>query len=153
MNSKGHNALGQIRFIQANLQRSKLATAELLETATRKGISVALVQEPYVGKTGTLKQQPGTRVIQCTLNRQKPVKAAIIVFGDHLEVIQDPQLITETEAAVTLMAGTLKLGAVSIYYEGDQDIDPYIMRTQSACHNLGTENLVVGGDVNAWSPW
>ncbi|GBP26446.1 hypothetical protein EVAR_85948_1 [Eumeta japonica] len=74
-----------ILMIQANLQRSKVATAELLQLATEKGISIALVQEPYVGNQGILKQNPGTKVIQCTVGRQKPVKAAIIVFGDKVE--------------------------------------------------------------------
>ncbi|GBP96824.1 hypothetical protein EVAR_85581_1 [Eumeta japonica] len=91
-----------ILMIQANLQRSKVATAELLQLATEKGISIALVQEPYVGNQGILKQNPGTKVIQCTVGRQKPVKAAIIVFGDKVEVLHDPQLVTETESAVLL---------------------------------------------------
>ncbi|GBP26455.1 hypothetical protein EVAR_85957_1 [Eumeta japonica] len=55
------------------------------QLATEKGISIALVQEPYVGNQGILKQNPGTKVIQCTVGRQKPVKAAIIVFGDKVE--------------------------------------------------------------------
>ncbi|GBP98431.1 hypothetical protein EVAR_9225_1 [Eumeta japonica] len=47
-----------LRFIQSNLQRSKLATAELLVGASRRKIAVALVQEPYVGNTGELKRYP-----------------------------------------------------------------------------------------------
>lgn len=142
-----------MRVIQANLQRSKLATAELLQSAKEKGVSIALVQEPYVGKSGVLKQHSGTQVIQCTLNRQKPVKAAIIIFGDRLEVIHDPQLVTETEAAVLLVAGKLKIGVVSVYFDGDEDIEPYLRRTQAACRKLDTNNIIVAGDVNAWSHW
>ncbi|KAJ8719263.1 hypothetical protein PYW07_016819 [Mythimna separata] len=92
----------RLKFIQVNLQRSKLATDELHLTAQAKGISVALVQEPYVGRTGVMKQSPGTQVIQCSLNRQKPVKAAIVIFGSSLEVIHDPQLVTENIVAVLL---------------------------------------------------
>lgn len=143
----------RLNIIQANLRRSKQATVELLQEAEKRGVSIALVQEPYVGSTGTLKQYPGTRVIQCSLNRQKPVKAAIIVFGDRLRVIHDPQIVTETECAVLLEAGTLKLGVVSVYFEGDQPIEPYIERTRTACQKLGTSNVIVGGDVNAWSQW
>ncbi|GBP79428.1 Putative 115 kDa protein in type-1 retrotransposable element R1DM [Eumeta japonica] len=142
-----------ILMIQANLQRSKVATAELLQLATEKGISIALVQEPYVGNQGILKQNPGTKVIQCTVGRQKPVKAAIIVFGDKVEVLHDPQLVTETESAVLLKIGRMKLGIISIYFEGDEDIEPYIIRTKKACKNLGTENLIIAGDINAWSHW
>lgn len=98
-------------------------------------------------------QYPGTKVIQCSINRQKPVKAAIIVFSDLLRVIHDPQLVTETECAVLLEAGTLKLALVSVYFEGDQPIEPYIERTKAVCEKLQTNNIIIGGDVNAWSQW
>lgn len=142
-----------MQIIQANLQRSKLATEELIQVAKGKGISIALVQEPYVGRSGSMSHYPGTQIIQCTLNRVKPVKAAIVVFGDQLQVIHDPQMVTETEAAVVLVAGTLKIGALSVYFEGDQDIEPYLGRTQAACNKISTNNILVGGDVNAWSHW
>ena len=87
------------------------------------------------------------------MNRTKPVKAAIIVFGDRLEVIHDPQLVTETEAAITLIAGQMRLGVVSVYYEGDKDIEPYLARTRTFCQKLDTKNLILAGDVNAWSHW
>ncbi|XP_045504439.1 uncharacterized protein LOC123701072 [Colias croceus] len=143
----------ELKFIQANLQRSKLATVELLQAAQKENISIALVQEPYVGRTGVVKQCSGTQVIQCTLGRQKPVKAAVIVLGTELEVIHDPQLVTENVAAVLIKAGRLKLGIISIYLEGDQDINPYISRIKLVCDKLPTDNLVVAGDINAWSHW
>ncbi|XP_048480282.1 uncharacterized protein LOC119694816, partial [Plutella xylostella] len=148
----GHTRL---HFIQANLQRSKQATAELLKAAEDNGTAVAIVQEPYVGSSGIVKQVPGTTVIQCTLNRQKPVKAAVIIFGDRLRVTHDPQLVTETEAAVLVEAGPLKLGIVSVYYEGDDSISPYIERTKAVCEKLSsfTANILIGGDINAWSHW
>ena len=93
--------------MQANLQRSKLATAVLYKMSIEKGISVALVQEPYVGRTGEMRSQPGTTTIQYSLNYQKSVKAAIIVFGNGLEVIHDSQIITENVAAVHVIAGPL----------------------------------------------
>lgn len=71
----------ELRFIQANLQRSRLATAELHQTSQERGVSVALIQEPYVGGVGVAKQPLGTRVIQCTLGRQKTVKSAIVMYG------------------------------------------------------------------------
>ncbi|GBP96908.1 hypothetical protein EVAR_84161_1 [Eumeta japonica] len=61
-----------LRFIQSNLQRSKLATAELLVGASRHKIAVALVQEPYVGNTGELKRYSGCRVIQRVAPRAGP---------------------------------------------------------------------------------
>ncbi|KAJ8731690.1 hypothetical protein PYW07_004854 [Mythimna separata] len=134
-------------------QRSKLATDELHLTAQAKGISVALVQEPYVGRTGVMKQSPGTQVIQCSLNRQKPVKAAIVIFGSSLEVIHDPQLVTENIVAVLLKVGQLSIGVLSVYFEGDQELHPYLSALQHTTHKLHTNNILVGGDVNAWSQW
>ncbi|XP_050553864.1 uncharacterized protein LOC126911310 [Spodoptera frugiperda] len=142
-----------MHIIQANLHRSKLATIELIQAAARKGISLALVQEPYVGNTGEMKQYPGARIIQCTINRQKPVKAAVIVFSDRLRVIHDPQLVTETEAAVLVTSGSLQLGVISVYLEGDQDINHNLVRLKESIPKLRTKNLIVAGDVNAWSPW
>lgn len=144
-----------MRIIQANLRRSKQATLELLQAAEKGNFAVALVQEPYVGSSGIMKQYPGTKIIQCTLNRQRPVKAAIIVFGDLLRVINDPQLITETESVAILASGRLKIGVVSIYYEGDSDIEPYIEHTKVVCNQIKTQTtkIIIGGDVNAWSHW
>ncbi len=121
--------------------------------AQAKGVSVALVQEPYVGRTGVMKQSPGTQVIQCSLNRQKPVKAAIVVFGSNMQVIHDPQLVTENVAAVLLKVGQLSLGVISVYFEGDQEIEPYLLETHNTITKLHTHNILVGGDINAWSQW
>ncbi|XP_046977642.1 uncharacterized protein LOC124543462 [Vanessa cardui] len=100
-----------------------------------------------------MKQHPGTQVIQCTRSRQKPVKAAIVVFGDRLEVVHDPQIVTENVAAVFLRAGQLRLGLLSVYFEGDQDLHPYLQQIRSAINKVPTNNLLVAGDVNAWSHW
>jgi hypothetical protein len=116
-------------------------------------VAVALVQEPYVGARGEVKPYPGARVIQCTLNRSKPVKAAIIGFDDQLRITHDPQLVTETEVAIILEAGTLRVGLVSLYYAGDKEIEPYLERTKAACKKLGTNHTLIGGDTNAWSHW
>ncbi|KAJ8704202.1 hypothetical protein PYW07_013496 [Mythimna separata] len=100
-----------------------------------------------------MKQSPGTQVIQCSLNRQKPVKAAIVIFGSSLEVIHDPQLVTENIVAVLLKVGQLSIGVLSVYFEGDQELHPYLSALQHTTHKLHTNNILVGGDVNAWSQW
>lgn len=143
----------KLRVIQANLRRSRNATAELHQAVHDRKISIALIQEPYVGNQGEMKQYPGSRVIQCTLNRQKPVKAAIVVYDKNLEVIHDPQLVTENIAAVYIKAGPLTLGVVSVYFEDKEEIEPYLTTTRQFCGKLRTNNIIVAGDVNAWSQW
>ncbi|XP_046978117.1 uncharacterized protein LOC124543839 [Vanessa cardui] len=129
--------------------------AELLKIHEDQGLSVALVQEPYTGTSGSVKQYPGTKVIQCThnINRSNPVKAAIIVFGDQFRIIQDPQLVTETESAVILEAGNFRLGVISVYFDGNVDIGPYTQRIKTTANALITPNIIIAGDVNAWSYW
>ncbi|GBP97445.1 hypothetical protein EVAR_61152_1 [Eumeta japonica] len=134
-------------------KRSKVATAELLQLATEKGISIALVQEPYVGNQGILKQNPGTKVIQCTVGRQKPVKAAIIVFGDKVEVLHDPQLVTETESAVPIKNRQNEAGYHLDLLRRRRGHRAIYHQNEKACKNLGTENLIIAGDINAWSHW
>ncbi|GBP63256.1 hypothetical protein EVAR_56637_1 [Eumeta japonica] len=113
-------------------RRLKIIQAQLLHTARDIGISIALVQVPHTGNTGFR------------------LKAGIIVFSDLLVVIEDPQLVDETEAAAVHVAGSLKLGIVSVCYEGDQDIEPYLKRTQVQYKTWGP---ITSGDVNACSRW
>ncbi|CAH2210900.1 jg7110 [Pararge aegeria aegeria] len=101
----------------ATLQRKKLATHELLKEATSRCIDVSIDQEPYVGAEGVLKQSLGMRVIQKTQNRYKPVKAAIIIHNQNMEIHEDLILTTENIAKVK-------------------------------CNNI-----ILAGDVNAWSTW
>lgn len=123
--------------------RSRVATETLLQAAFEEGIEVVLIQEPYVGRTGVMAQRPGIRIVQCSLNRSKPVNAAVVVLGDTLRVIHDPQMVTETEAAV-------RLGVLSIYCEGDRDVDETLAAVARNMRALGTDNIL-GGDLNAWS--
>ncbi|GBP97450.1 hypothetical protein EVAR_61157_1 [Eumeta japonica] len=107
-----------LRFIQSNLQRSKLATAELLVGASRRKIAVALVQEPYVGNTGEL--------------------------GRDVDVEEDQTLIDENVTAAVVTAGNCRIGVVSVYFECDKPIGPYLDRVKWVCSKLGTNKIILG---------
>ncbi|GBP54230.1 hypothetical protein EVAR_43255_1 [Eumeta japonica] len=85
-NNTGHASL---RFIQSNLQLSKLVTSELLIEADRGKISVALVQEPYMGNISKLRQYSGCRVIQRIVLRIGPIKTVIIILNSDVDVEED----------------------------------------------------------------
>lgn len=114
---------------------------------------VALLQEPYVGGKGEVTPQTGFKVIQCTQNRTKPVKAAIVVMGSRVQFQHDPQLVTENIAAALLKFGNVSVGVISVYFEGDHDIEEYIAKTKEIMGKLDADSFIVGGDVNAWSYW
>lgn len=122
--------------------------------ASRSGVSVALVQEPYTGNTGELAQPAGTRVIQAVGTKEKPVKAAVVVFGSSIDVVLDPTIITTNVVAVLIKTGATTLGVVSVYFEGDPTpLGPYLESVRRAAEAMAVPKLLIGGDVNAWSPW
>ncbi|GBP24119.1 Retrovirus-related Pol polyprotein from type-1 retrotransposable element R1 [Eumeta japonica] len=117
-----------LRFIQSNLQRSKLATSELLVEADRQKITA-------------------------TPRRRGPVKAAIIILDSGVDVEEDQTLIDENVTAAVIVAGSCSIGVVSVYFEGDTPIGPYLDRVRYVCSKLGTDKIILRGDVNAWSVW
>lgn len=131
----------------------KLATQELLIEAQKRKISFALVQEPYVGAIGELKQHVGTRVVQCGANRIKPVKAALIIFDEGVGIIEDHTLITENIAVAVVETNAWKIGLISVYLEDNLPIEPYLDKIHHICAKLQLNNIIIGGDVNAWSTW
>lgn len=139
--------------IQVNLQRKKLATDELIMEAGRRKTSFALVSEPYIGASGVLKQPNGTRVIQRSLNREKPNKAAIIVFDPDIEIIEHPLLTSENIVVATLKTNTWTMVIISIYLEEEKAIDQDIGAIKHICEAIEVSKVLIGGDANAWSSW
>ncbi|GBP96830.1 Retrovirus-related Pol polyprotein from type-1 retrotransposable element R1 [Eumeta japonica] len=85
--------------------------------------------------------------------RRGPVKAAIIVLDSGVDVEEDQTLIDENVTAAVIVAGNCRIGVVSVYFEGDIPIGPYLDRVRYVCSKLGTDKIILGGDVNAWSVW
>ncbi|XP_069365327.1 uncharacterized protein [Maniola hyperantus] len=137
----------------ANLQRKKLATQELLKGARDSGVDVSLIQEPYVGAEGIVGQYSGTRVIQKTKDRGKPVKAAILVHNQNWEIHEDPFLTTENIAYVAIKTKDRVVNLISAYLEEDQPLEPYLEHLRKIITKKGSSNIIFGGDVNAWSTW
>lgn len=138
---------------QANLQRSELATAELVVEAAKRKVDFAIVQEPYIGCTGRMKNYSGVRVIQCDKGTDKVNKSAIALFNSDINITLCPDLTTENITAVKMRTGSWELGVVSVYLEGDKEIEPYIQWMGKVIKEIGTKNLIMGGDVNAWNTW
>ncbi|GBP68192.1 hypothetical protein EVAR_23343_1 [Eumeta japonica] len=72
--------------------------------------------------------------------------------SDDVDVEENQTLIDENVAAAVIKAGNCRIGVVSVYLEGDQSA-PYLDRIKWVCSKLGTNKVILGGDVNAWSVW
>lgn len=141
------------KIFQANLQRSNLATQELIQEAGKNKTIFALIQEPYTGNTGMLKTHPGTRVIQSQTNKNKPNKVAIVVFDKDLEIIATPSLLAQNTVAAVLKTKDWTIGVISVYFEDSMPIEPYLDKTKEALEKLNTSHIILGGDFNAWNVW
>lgn len=139
--------------MQVNLQKKKLATQELMLEAGRRKTAFALVSEPYIGNTGELKQQVGTRIVQRSHNRAKVNKAAIVVFDPDIEITEFPLISTENIVAAVLNTDTWTIGVVSFYLEDNQPIETDIDKLKEICAKLQAGRVIIGGDTNAWSTW
>ncbi|XP_045537326.1 uncharacterized protein LOC123721737 [Papilio machaon] len=136
----------------ANLQRSELCTAELINEASKRKLALALVQEPYIGRIGEMRQRPGIRIVQCAGNRtaQSVVKSAIVLFDDTIDVSHCPDLTTCNIAVAKVRTAAWEIGVVSVYLEPDKPIEPYLDQIGSVVDRLGMDNVILGGDLNAW---
>lgn len=140
-------------MFQANLQRNYLATSELMLEANKRQISLALLQEPYVGRSKCMGHYGGVRVFQGADQRDGPVKAAIAVFDQNLDVRQFPKLTTNNIVVVSIRTCTWEITVVSYYFEPDQPIEPYLEQLKKIQKELQPKMLLIGGDANAKNTW
>lgn len=138
---------------QANLQRKELATKELLIEANKKKIAFALLQEPYVGGLGRMRDYNGVRIFQNTDQLDGTTKAAIVVLDNDIDVIQHPEHTTPNIVVVTLRTSAWEITVVSFYFEPDpKPIQPYLEQLKKIEQKFG-RRLIMGGDANAKSAW
>lgn len=139
--------------MQANLQKKQLATQEFILEAGRRKIKYALIQEPYVGAAGVMRDYPGVRVLQCPKSGPKINKSAIAVFDSSIDATLIPTLTTENIVVAKLTIENTKITVASIYFEDNTDIKPYLDQLKEIVTKAENENILVGGDANAWSIW
>lgn len=150
--NKSSVLLRSIRGTQ-EFQRKQLATNKLYMEARKKGTTIALLQEPYTGSIGKVKREKGVRIFQAQYKGEKPIKAAIAVFYEHLNVIHDQSLNTENMTVTTIKAKDWQPGLISVYFEDTAPLEPYINTLKEIIGKLETKKIIIGGDVNAWNPW
>lgn len=115
-------------------------------------VSVLLLQEPYIGNTGRLAL--GHRIIQhSSPTGTKPVKSAIVILDPTIEITVNQEMVTENIVCVVVLFGTTRVGLASLYCEGTDPVENYLLQLQRFIPRLGTGGVTVTGDVNAHSPW
>ncbi|XP_049883069.1 uncharacterized protein LOC126378732 [Pectinophora gossypiella] len=141
------------RVLQANLQRKELATNELMLEANKRRTAFALLQEPYVGSSSSMKAYRGARIFQNTEQEEGTVKAAIAVFDQDMDIIQFPELTTNNISVVRIRTSAWEMVAASCYFEPDRPIEPYLEQLKEIRCKLRPKLFLIGGDVNAKNTW
>lgn len=98
-------------------------------------------------------QYTGVRIVQKEQNRTKPVKAAIVIFDNQVEIIPSPTLTNENIAVATLKTDTWTIVVASVYFEDHVPIEPYLEQIKIIRDKFTSTRLLMGGDFNAWSEW
>ncbi|GBP00241.1 hypothetical protein EVAR_66469_1 [Eumeta japonica] len=71
-------------------------------------------------------------------------KAAILILDSDVDVEEDQTLIDENVTAAVVTAGNCRIGVVSVYFECDKPIGPYLDRVKWVCSKLGTNKIILG---------
>ncbi|CAK1579828.1 unnamed protein product [Parnassius mnemosyne] len=111
--------------------------------ASKSGISFALIQEPYVGGIGCMKDYRGVRVFQCSKRREGVVKAAKAVFDSNIDITQCPSLTRNNIAVVKIRTDTWELAVISLYLEPDSPNEPYLAQLKTIVSRMGRTQILI----------
>lgn len=95
----------KLKFIQANLQFSKLATQETLNYISANNIDIALLQEPYCYNNGRKFQIPSSSHLRVISKSPDRFYSCIIINNKHLQVLHHDHISTYYLTVISLSLG------------------------------------------------
>jgi hypothetical protein len=112
-----------------------------------EGVSVALLQEPYVSG-GCVRGLPGR--MQVFLSDD--LKSAVVVNDVNLEVVLMNDCVSEHGVCVWMKGEYGELYVVSMYCQYGCNLEPYLRCLDRVYELVNGKNLLIGMDANAVSP-
>lgn len=144
----------QISILQANLQNSRSAFAELLNFLLKEQIDVACLQEPYnysKSNNRSLLRVPKPYAVLHTWSDVQLYSA--IIYNTSLI---DATFLTEESnnyiTAARLSTRSDSYTVASVYCPPSLDIDPILQGLQDLIEKTEGDRLIIAGDFNAKSP-
>jgi hypothetical protein len=139
------------KIIQLNLQKSGTARNELIAHMLANNISLALVQEPFVCRHGSLFKVPHLNGPQLAAVTSAKFLSAIIFNKNCVAPLFVPQFSNDHIAVVTLQLGKTQLFFSNVYLPPSTDIRSEIPTNQRIIKATAGSRLVIGGDFNTRS--
>lgn len=107
------------------------------------------LQKPYVGATRRL-DVAGVWIFQGGIGGQ-PTKTAKVVLDDRLQVSTVVDCTAHNIVGIKVSMGDLEVGVLSIYLEGNSNLNEDLPRLRDIRNALKADNCLIAVDVNAKS--
>ena len=140
--------------VQLNCAKCRDVMCELGVYMCENGVSVALVQEPYVLMGGVKGFPASFRVVTSTVTSDHIGISGIVINDVGLDVFVVQEHTSELGACAIISGSLGAVCFVSVYCRFGENIEPYLVYMEAIrlmCRDKGMR-LVIGMDANAVSP-
>jgi len=137
------------KFVQVNLDRSRLATHELRIHCGKEKVDVVCIQEPYINKW----KIPGMPTDAVTLIPEDPgPMVAVVIFNKKIEALVDSKYTCKWIQTFSLKLGKHQITIVNLYCQFSMPADIFVNKLETILEGFYRGNLLILGDFNAKSP-
>ena len=137
-----------IKCLQVNLQHSRAATANLIQTTAKEGTDIIFIQEPYIIQNKVIRISKKYKTYSALEGR---CRAAIVVANNKLDTMLIHQLPDADTATVEIILGNINLTATSMYFDREKPIEHDLVKMESALQYAKGTALLFATDSNARS--
>lgn len=142
-------AIVMFKIVQVNLDRSKLATAEIRHYCEKESVDVACLQEPYTFK-GKLVNMP-VSVVAILPNDPTPM-VAVVIFNRNIDALTHLRYADKWTLCVDVSRGNYKVTIVNIYCQFSLPREIFVQKIDNIMNGMQMNNTIILGDFNAKSP-
>jgi len=140
--------LSQLKCIQINLQRSRIATANLMKTTDEDNTNIISIQEPYTLQNKVAGISKNYKTFTTGEGRSR---AAVVVTNNQLDAILIKQLSDADTVAVEIINGSLKFILVSTYFDRENPAELDLVKIEAVMQHAKGAGVLIAMDSNSRS--
>lgn len=133
----------EMKVLQLNMAKSKLATANLCQLIAEGGVDVALIQEPYTRESKVCGFPRHLKILQNNKDNAR-VKSAIVVNPMRFDVILNLQLSTNNIIVAHTILNNLDTVIIGCYIEPTSNFQIFLVMLKSRQRLLHGNYSVTG---------
>lgn len=135
-----------IKCLQANLQQSRAATANLMQTTAEEGTDIIFIQKPYIIQNKVIGISKKYKTYSALKGRGR---AAIVVANNKLDTMLIQQLTDADTVTVEIILGNINLIAIGMYFDREKPIEHDLVKMESTLQYAKGTALLFATDSNA----